>query len=276
MNRTCIGETGARFAVYCLHMVRTYAIVVRQDEQSHQLAEQLKRRLPSKKYRLNEKHPEIVFVIGGDGTFLRAVHHYGKEPDKVLFYGLHTGTLGFYSDYAGDRFDSWLQRFLDGCGEARTFPVLFIRAGEKRLFGINEVRVENSLRTQALDIALNGRFFETFRGTGILVAGQLGSTAYNRSVGGAVVEEGLHVLQMTEIAGIHHAKYRSLGASLILKPSTVIDLHAQDLSGAVIGADIEVLHLEKETDIQIGYSESGVRVWHTEDVSYFDRLQCLF
>ena len=276
MRRTCIGKTDARFEVYCLHMVKTYAIAVRKDEQSHLLARQLEQRLSAENYRPDEKQPDIVFVIGGDGTFLRAVHRYENMLQKTIFYGLHTGTLGFYSDYAGDCFERWLRRFLDGYGEMRTFPVLFIQAGEKRLLGINEVRIENSLRTQELDISLNGRFFETFRGTGILVASQLGSTAYNRSIGGAIVEEGLNVLQMTEIAGIHHVKYHSLGASLILKPSTIIDLQAKDLSGAVIGADTEVLHLEKETDIQIGYSENVVHVWHTEDVSYFDRLQCLF
>ncbi len=257
-------------------MEKTYAIAIRQDRQSHALAERLKLLLERENYQMDTERPAVVFVIGGDGTFLRAVHRYGKNREKTVFYGLHTGTLGFYSDYAGDRFDDWLRRFLDGHGEMRTFPVLSIRAGRKELFGINEVRVENSLRTQELAISLNGHFFETFRGTGILAASQLGSTAYNRSVGGAVVEEGLHVLQMTEIAGIHHMKYHSLGAPLILKPSTVIDLHAADLSGAIMGADVEALPLEKETDIRIAYSESGVHVWHTQSVSYFDRLQCLF
>lgn len=43
----------------------------------------------------DDNNPDIVCVIGGDGTFLSAIHKYIHRLDKTIFTGIHTGTLGF-------------------------------------------------------------------------------------------------------------------------------------------------------------------------------------
>ena len=48
---------------------------------------------------LSKKDPDIVISIGGDGMLLSAFHMYEKQLDKVRFVGVHTGHLGFYTDY---------------------------------------------------------------------------------------------------------------------------------------------------------------------------------
>ena len=50
----------------------------------------------------DEKNPDLVISIGGDGTILEAVHQYLM---LMLFVGIHTGTLGFYTDYQVDEVD---------------------------------------------------------------------------------------------------------------------------------------------------------------------------
>lgn len=261
---------------YTEAMEHTYAIVVRPDDLSHSIEEKLRKRLDSEGYVRDTEHPSVIFVIGGDGTFLRAVHQYKKQRQNALFYGIHTGTLGFYSDYTAADYDIWIDQFLNRRGSVEEFPLLVAETETQRFCAVNEVRIENAVRTQELDIDINGNFFERYRGTGILVATQLGSTAYSRSLGGAVVQDGLNVMEMVEIAGIHHSRYRSLGAPLILKPDTVITLRSQDLSGALLGADTHVLHLSAEHCVKIYYSDHGIRVLRGKDVSYMDRLHALF
>lgn len=47
----------------------------------------------------DEDHPDIVITIGGDGTLLSAFHRYQHLLDQVRFVGIHTGHLGFYTDW---------------------------------------------------------------------------------------------------------------------------------------------------------------------------------
>lgn len=268
--------TGRIRCRYTEAMEKTFACVVRPDDLSHSIEVKLKSRLNQEGYVLNENTPATIFVIGGDGTFLRAVHQYKKQRDTAVFYGIHTGTLGFYSDYTAADFDIWIDHFLNQRGTVEEFPLLVAETETRKFCAVNEVRIENAVRTQELDIDIDGSFFERFRGTGILVATQLGSTAYSRSLGGAVVQDGLNVMEMVEIAGIHHSRYRSLGAPLILKADSVITLHSPDLSGALLGADTRVLHLEQEHSVRIYYSDRGIKVLRGMNVSYLDRLHSLF
>ena len=93
--------------------MNTFAFVTRKDEHSAALAEQIRQRLTAAGY-TEADCPETVFVIGGDGTFLYAVHRYLDQLEHVTFYGLHTGTLGFCTDYRESDLEEFLQVFLDG------------------------------------------------------------------------------------------------------------------------------------------------------------------
>ena len=47
----------------------------------------------------DDEHPDIVITVGGDGTLLGAFHHYRNQLDQIRFVGIHTGHLGFYTDW---------------------------------------------------------------------------------------------------------------------------------------------------------------------------------
>ena len=55
-----------------------------------------------------------------------------------------------------------------------------------------------------------------FRGDGIVVSTPSGSTAYNKSVGGAIIHPSIESLQLAEIASINNRVYRTLGSSVVL------------------------------------------------------------
>ena len=89
--------------------MKTYAIVCKQDQESITLSEKLKEQLNTF-LTYNEKEPDIVISVGGDGTMLYSVHKYIDAIDRVAFIGIHTGTLGFLTDYQRDEY---LQLVLD-------------------------------------------------------------------------------------------------------------------------------------------------------------------
>ena len=210
--------------------------------------------IKGKEINLEDCLGKTVLVIGGDGTFIYAVHQYIDVLDRVRFFGIHTGTLGFYTDYRDTDFEEFTSDFVKGKVTEYSYPILEGKTEHETYYGINEIRVENAVRTQEMKVYLNNSLFETYRGTGMCVSTQLGSTAYNRSVGGAVIQEGLSLIQMTEIA-----------------------FTSKSFEGAMLGADSEVFPLDNAKRIEISVSRSkSVRMLKGRDVYYFDRLQSLF
>jgi len=138
------------------------------------------------------------------------------------------------------------------------------------------MRVENVKQTQIINVLIDGEFFETFRGTGMCVSSQAGSTAYNRSLGGAILQEGLDYLQLTEITGIHHQAYRSLGSPLIIKKDGVIRLESDDFEKAVLCYDHLYNKLEGVKAIECRACHKSIRLAHYKKIAFGQRLKSLF
>ncbi len=253
------------------------AIVARPDDTSRSLKQQTELILKRNGFTVNETKPDYVLVIGGDGTFIYAVHKYIDQLSTARFFGIHTGTLGFYTDYRDVDYDEFLRTFLSGECTEFSYPILEGITEDSVYYGINEIRVENAARTQNMNVYINGRLFETYRGTGMCVSTQLGSTAYNRSLGGAVIEEGLPLIEMCEMAGIHHNRYRSLKAPFVMNDRNRIVFESESFAGALLGADSDVYPMESVHRLEIGISEEKkVRMLKGRTLSYFERLKSLF
>lgn len=258
-------------------IMKTFTMCIRPDEQSHVLAEEIRTRLCAAGQVEDAEHPDVVIVIGGDGTFIYAVHEYMDRLADVQFHGIHTGTLGFYTDYRDSDLDEFIETYLNGACDEINYPLLEAVFDDHKELAINEIRIENAARTQYMKIYVNGRKFEEFRGTGICVCTQLGSTAYNRSLGGAVIQEGLRFIEMTEISGIHHMKYRSLGSPIVMCENTRLTFVSDSFNGALLGVDSEVVELNGVSRIEIHTSSTHkVRMLRGRSVNYFDRLKSLF
>ena len=262
-------------------MMKTFTVIARPDEISEHLKKRTEEDLVKAGFVVDDECPSYAIVIGGDGTFIYAVHHLMRKLERKLadvsFYGIHTGTLGFYTDYRDSDYDEFIETFIKGNVKEIDYPLLqAIYDGEKH-HAVNEIRIENAARTQVMDVYINGELFETFRGTGMCVCTQLGSTAYNRSLGGAVMQEGLRFLELTEISGIHHSRFRSLDAPLILKEDTVIEFKSASFDGALLGCDSDVYPLDGVNSVTMQICRSAkVRMLRGREVSYFERLKSLF
>lgn len=255
--------------------MRKYVIVSKQDETSYHISQQIKDAFVSV-MEYDEKEPDIVISIGGDGTMLHCVHQYQHLLDRVSFVGLHTGTLGFLTDYQKEDLKQFIEDVKQGEYTIYDRYLLDIQTNLGHYLALNEVRIENNMRSQVLDVYINDEFLETFRGNGLCVSTASGSTAYNKSIGGAVVYSGKKLMQLSEIAGIHHNAYRSLGSSLILDQTHCIRFESQNFDNAVLGIDHLVYDLKNVNYINVKLSQQSAHFIQFKNISLIERLKRAF
>ena len=170
---------------------------------------------------LTKKNPDIVISIGGDGMLLSAFHMYEKQLERVRFVGIHTGHLGFYTDYRDFEVDQLIENLRQDSGAKVSYPILKVdvKLQDGRTFsmrGLNEAAIKRYEKTMVADVELNGTLLERFRGDGLVISTPTGSTAYNKSLGGAVLHPTIEALQLTELASLNNGVYRTLGSSIIV------------------------------------------------------------
>ncbi len=79
---------------------------------------------------LEQARPELIVVLGGDGTFLRALH--GCDDCQVPFLGVRLGTFGYLAELEPDSWEPELQRLLDGHGRIEQWMRLSVGSGRER------------------------------------------------------------------------------------------------------------------------------------------------
>lgn len=259
--------------------MKKFSIVAKDDQESLLIAKDIRKRLFHGEMSYSEKEPDIVCVVGGDGTFLAAIHKYVNILDKTVFVGINTGTLGFFIDYTVDEIDNYINDILYKEPEIETHRLLkttVISDKTKTYLAVNEARIDNMVRTQNIEVMVNGVKLEDFRGSGLCISTQSGSTAYNRAIKGAVVERGLEIMQLAEIAGVHNVHYRSLGAPLILSGDNTITLYSDFDETSLLCFDRYAINLKGVTAIEITLAEESFSLARYNEFNYIKKFSQLF
>lgn len=255
-----------------------YAIVSKENERSKFIANKIKTALTM--YEYDEQSPEIVICVGGDGTILYGVHKYLNIINQVKFVGIHTGTLGFFTDFTCQEVDEFITKFKANQYDISTAHLLEVCIEKadtvEKVYALNEMRIENIIRTQSLHIAIDNESFETINGSGVCIATQAGSTAYNRALKGAVVDAGLRLMQMCEITGIHHHLSHSLGNPYIMRYDRKVEITSDNFKDAYLCYDHKSLQIDDVAKISCTTSELGVQFIRYRKYSYLKRLKNLY
>lgn len=135
---------------------------------------------------------ELVLVLGGDGTFLRAAELARNVEIPVL--GVNLGRIGFLAEAEAEAIDHVLERVIqrDYRIEERMTLDIAVRVGTdvvNRGWALNEASLEKGPRLGVLGVVLevDGRPVSSFGCDGVLVSTPTGSTAYAFSAGGPVL-----------------------------------------------------------------------------------------
>lgn len=135
---------------------------------------------------------ELVFVLGGDGTLLRAAEL--ARPARVPILGVNLGRMGFLTEADSDALAQTVQRVVERTyqvEERMTLDVTVSVDGRvlAKTWALNEASVEKGSRERILDalITIDGHPVSSFGCDGVLCATPTGSTAYAFSAGGPII-----------------------------------------------------------------------------------------
>lgn len=200
-----------------------YTLIDRGDALSKELAATFHELAARKGLKLDVDDPHVVVTIGGDGTLLEAFHQNKDRLEDISFVGVHTGHLGFYTDWTPDEIEQLVGIMAEETVSTIRiveYPLvkmkIYSEAGEEHFLALNEYTVKCLEGTLVIQVDINDQPFEMFRGDGLCVSSPSGSTAYNKSLGGAILHPSLESLQLAEIASINNRVYRTLGSSLVI------------------------------------------------------------
>ncbi|UNF62589.1 NAD(+)/NADH kinase [Spiroplasma poulsonii] len=139
-----------------------YAIIANDYQESAKLVSKIAKTLQN--YGLAEDivNPEYVFVIGGDGTLLRAVNEFQDIIDEVYFIVIKSGSLGFYANYDEKTYFRAIDAIINDTARIRQMPLLEIKYNNNIIrYALNEAKVVDHVKTIRTDIKLleqNGRY----------------------------------------------------------------------------------------------------------------------
>ncbi|PHS32588.1 MAG: NAD(+) kinase [Alkaliphilus sp.] len=219
---------------------------------------------------------ELVICIGGDGSFLRAMHKY-QFPDIPII-GINTGHLGFFSDILPDEIDVFLEKYINNEFYLQDInpveAIICTRTDCISALGINEIVIKgDKSRTVHLNISVNDKLIQSFSGDGILIASSTGSTAYNYSVGGSIIDPSLNVLQVTPIAPINTTAYRSFTSSTVFPANAKIKINPEYNyeNSIVIVCDGEEYRYDSIVEVVFYLSELKIRMLRLEGYEFWSK-----
>jgi NAD+ kinase len=143
---------------------------------------------------------DLVVVLGGDGTMLRALNRFLGTGAPVI--GVNFGRVGFQSSIKREELEPALERAFAGDYRVVELPTLAAETGELRGAAVNDVVARSSDIGRMVELAwaLGGENLGAQPCDGIICAAPAGSTAYNLSNGGPVLVWGLEAMAVTFVA----------------------------------------------------------------------------
>ncbi|NLB88047.1 MAG: NAD(+)/NADH kinase [Syntrophomonadaceae bacterium] len=184
------------------------------------------------------KNIDLIVVLGGDGTILRAARQYAHQGIPIL--GVNMGTVGFLSNIEVNEFYQNLDRIIQGdyLIDERMMLEVAIHEGQQikdKYYCLNEVIIKSKTqRMISLNLAIGSEESTYYKGDGIIISTPTGSTAYSLSCGGPIADPELEAFVITPIASHIITKkplvvsaYKNISISNLISDETLIIMDGQ-------------------------------------------------
>ncbi len=142
-----------------------------------------------------ENYGDITFVIGGDGTLLRAARFYSEYKVPVL--GINVGRLGFLAQAGVNDINGVIEAVLEN--RYTTEDRIMLQSGGHIALNDFVIKGCNPSRTSKFFLEINGKFVCDYIADGIIISTPTGSTAYGLSAGGPVLHPELDAIVIVPI-----------------------------------------------------------------------------
>lgn len=221
---------------------------------------------------------DIIIVLGGDGTILRAARRYGQLSIPVL--GVNMGTVGFLCKIQVDELDNYIDSLIKNrfsLDSRMMIDTTIYNDGKivKNVHCLNEVVMKSRhFRMVNFGMETEGEELGRYRGDGVIISTPTGSTAYSLSAGGPVVDPLLQAFLITPIASYDINK-----KPLIVSPKKSIRVKLLEDVQAAVCIDGQVYaEFGPKSEIHIKKAESDLKLIDFKQLPFFkvldNRLRC--
>ena len=214
----------------------------------------------------------MLISLGGDGTFLRAARWIGKRETPIL--GVNTGHLGFLASCVLPEAEDMLRQVSRGNIRVEKRMVLEVSSdhlpSDKWNYALNEIsfmrHASSMLNVRA---SVNDSFLADYRGDGLIVSTPTGSTAYNLSAGGPLIEPTIDCMCLCPVAP-HTLTLRPL----VVGDNTVIKLSPESrASNFTLSIDDQAFVLPSSGEFIIRKAPFSVLVIRKKDEDFSSILR---
>lgn len=220
-------------------------------------------------------HADLALVLGGDGTILRCAKEVVDLSIPVLC--VNMGTLGYMSALSPDALPDTLSQILDGALHIEKRVVLAGKVLDQANQTLTTFRAVNDITFFRGDlaglthtaVAINGTYIDTYHADGVLVSTPNGSTAYNFSAGGPIVNPAAQNMILTPLCC-----HSLLSRSIVLAPDDVIRLSPADNLFPQLTADGMRLTLpDTAASLEVSLSDTPFLLAALSQTNFYDVLR---
>ena len=159
---------------------------------------------PIDREEMPEQKPDLVIVLGGDGTLLSAARAFAHTEIPIL--SVNLGSLGFLTEIPLSEMYTMLDAWCENCASIELRSMMRIelfRDGQpfQKWDALNDaVMAKGAIARMAnFTVQLDGQFVATFRADGVIVSTPTGSTAYSLAANGPIVMASVNAMVVTPI-----------------------------------------------------------------------------
>lgn len=216
---------------------------------------------------------DMVFSIGGDGTFLSTAARVGDKKIPIL--GINSGRLGFLADIAMEDLTSAFDAILEEKYTIEERTLLHLETLDGTLletpYALNDIALQkqDSSSMIMVEAKANGELINTYQADGLIIATPTGSTAYSMSVGGPIVVPQAESFVISPVAS-HSLNVRPL----IVPDKWVIDLKVDSRSNSfLVSLDGRSKVLNQNTKLRIKKADFTIQLVKPLNNTFFNTLR---
>lgn len=215
---------------------------------------------------------DFLVSLGGDGTLLSLVRRSYGYNKPVL--GINAGNLGFLADVKIDEVDIFLENLLTG--NYRVDDRMMIEgyiqsaSGKKNFYAFNDVVITRPTisKMARINTSLDGEWFNTYSGDGLIISTPTGSTAYSMAAGGPIIYPLTKAFIMTPICA-HSLTQRPL----VVPADFTIELHSPDAKVIAMIDGQDDYEMDIGDELVIKGAKIGAKLLHNVKRDYFSVLR---
>ncbi len=217
---------------------------------------------------------DVMFSIGGDGTFLGAARLMAPTEKPIL--GIYLGGLGFLADVSMENHEERLSSFLNGKYRVEKKSMLnasvIYAEHTENYFALNEFVIDRgrAMKMIKIDTFVDDDYLNSYRADGLIVSTPTGSTAYSLAAGGPIIVPHLDVIIISPICS------HSLSARpVVISGDQKICINCQGFSEDVslVGDGQIRVHLDKARRVEIRRADFKLHIIRFEGDSFFQTLR---